>query len=377
MTNFSIFIAIVILLVALCAWWFAPLYAVKRFAGLKDDKEKADVEDSYRKTVGQVLGAIALIVTFGWTFTKDRETIDLSRDQFVNQQFISAAGLLKETSVSTRIAGLYGIEQIASAKQTADAKNQYLIPGIRAAIGFVKHPPGSAVDKQTVAVAADVQSAIAIVAHLNENHLLDVDLRSAKLTRGDFRRPGTKAFTEADFQGAILYGVDMSGLDLTKARFGGSFMSYLEAYEVSDWPSPQLFEDTRKQFAGSFDESMLVNANFDHVSMSGASLRNSCLAGVSFYSTDLSRGLFQGAKMGGEPECGSAKNKAYFFKATLVEADFDSVDIGDVSFAETNLSRADFSKVKNVEKAIFTGACADEKPKFPPSFDVTLSPCQR
>ena len=64
-------------------------------------------------------------------------------------------------------------------------------------------------------------------------------------------------------------------------------------------------------------------------------------------------------------------------KIGYLKADFDSVDIGDVSFAETNLSRADFSKVKNVEKAIFTGACADEKPKFPPSFDVTLSPCQR
>jgi uncharacterized protein YjbI with pentapeptide repeats len=368
-------IAAVLLLAALGIWWCAPLYAVKKFTGLTTDKEKADVEDSYRKTVGQVLGAIALIVTFGWTFTKDRETIDLSRDQFVNQQFITAAGLLKETSVSTRIAGLYGIEQIASAKQAGDAQNQYLTPGLRATIGFVKHPPSPAAGKQ--AITADVQSAIAILAHLNENHLLDVDLRDANLTRGDFRRSGTKAFTDADFQGAILYGADMSGLDLTKAKFGGSFMSYLEAYGASDWPSPQIFEDTRRQFAVKFDESKLLDANFDHVNMNGVSLRNSCLAGVSFYSTDLSRGFFQSAKMGGEPECGSAKNKAYFFKATLVEADFDKVDIGDVSFAETNLTKTDFSNAKNVAKATFTGACADQKPKFPPPFDIALPPCQR
>jgi len=142
------------LFAAFLVWWFVPPYVVNRF-GITDTKDKADVTDNYRKTLGQALGAIALIATFAWTFYKDRETIDLSRaqfktqtdqfleqqqqarDQFVNQQFIAASGLLKEKSVSTRIAALYAIEQIAESKEASDGRNRYLIPAIRAAIGFI------------------------------------------------------------------------------------------------------------------------------------------------------------------------------------------------------------------------------------------------
>jgi uncharacterized protein YjbI with pentapeptide repeats len=372
-------------LIALLAWCIVPICVVRRFS--LSNKEKADVEDNYRKTMGQALGAIALIATFGWTFYKDRDAIELSRDQFaaqakqfllqqnqardqfINQQFIAAAGLLKEGSVSTRIAGLYAVEQIAA------AKNEYLMPAIRAAIGFVKSPKDSKADGQPI--AADIQSALSILGHLNENHLIDVDLHGTDLIHGDFKRPGTKAFIASDFQGARLYGADMSDLDLTSAKFGGSYMADSEAYGAEWKPSPEIYEGTRKQFTVNFDGAKLVNTNFDHVNMGGASLVKSCLAGASFYSTDLSRASLQNVDMGGGANCNSNGNKAHFFKAILVETNFDDVDIDGVSFEEANLSKARFLKAKNVDKAIFTGACADEKPVFPPSLDITLPRCPR
>jgi uncharacterized protein YjbI with pentapeptide repeats len=396
-------IGVFALIVALLVWSFVPILIVKRFktTSLKDN---ADIEDNYRKTMGQAIGAVALIVTFAWTFYKDRESIDLSRDQFqaqakqskaqaeqfteqqkqardqfINQQFIGAAGLLKEESVSTRIAGLYGIEQIASTKQPADAANPYLIPAIHTAIGFVGKTttPGPPMKP----IGADKQSAITILAHLNENHQLDVDLRNANLARADFRRSGTKAFTLSDFEGAVLYGADLSGLDLTGAKFGGSYMSYLEARELNEFPPQDKFENTRKQFAVYLDGATLVQANFDYVSMSGASLTEACLASASFVWTNLSRVSFQSAHMaGGSPECDPAGNKnekAYFPHAVLVGTNFDGVDIEGVSFFAANLSGTDFSNANNVDKADFQNACADAKPNFPPSFTLALPPCPR
>jgi uncharacterized protein YjbI with pentapeptide repeats len=69
--------------------------------------------------------------------------------------------------------------------------------------------------------------------------------------------------------------------------------------------------------------------------------------------------------------------KAHFYQATLIEANFDEVDIADVNFAMTILSKADFSKAINAEKADFDGACGDDKTKFPPSLKISLTQCPK
>ena len=72
-----IWIGLIFLVLALLIWALAPIWIVKRFS-ITEPRERADVEDNYRKTVGQAIGAVALIVTFAWTFYKDREAIELS-----------------------------------------------------------------------------------------------------------------------------------------------------------------------------------------------------------------------------------------------------------------------------------------------------------
>jgi uncharacterized protein YjbI with pentapeptide repeats len=396
------------LILALLIWWFTPIYIVDRFEHLANDKERADVEDNYRKTIGQALGAIALLVTFGWTFYKDRDAMDQSRtqlnaqrdqfteqqkqarDQFVNQQFIAASGLLKETSVSTRVAGLYALEQIASAEPVANptqvagtqqaAKNQYLIPAIRAAIGFIKSSGESMAKKDPeqdwTPIVADTQSAVSILGHLNENHQIDIDLRGAYLVHADLKMKPNMSFVAANFQGAKLYAADMSGgLNLTSAKFDGSYMADWEAYGTKWEPKPDDYENTRQDYTVNFEGSMLADAGFDNVNMGGASLQRSCLAGARFHATDLSRVSFKGASMGETPNCSFQGKKAHFYQAVLIKADFEGVDVGGVNFGDANLSQAHFSKALHVEKAIFDGACMDAKADFPLAFDAELGPC--
>ncbi|WP_426529494.1 pentapeptide repeat-containing protein [Bradyrhizobium sp. McL0615] len=388
---------LVILFGAYLVWWFVPPRVVGRL-DITNTKDRADVTDNYRKTIGQALGAIVLIVTFAWTFYKDRETIDLSRaqlkaqadqffeqqlqtrDQFVNQQFIAASGLLKEKSVGTRIAGLYAIEQIAETKQASDGRNRYLIPAIRAAIGFIMSSgdvgqSGNPIDRK---IPADVQSAISILASLNMSRQLDVDLRKSYLVGGDFRRANTKAFVVANFQGARLYGANMSGLDLTSAKFDGSYMADWEAYGA-EWDAKlsdlEDYENTRQDYTIDFTGAILNDAGFDNVRMGGASLKGACLAGARFYNTDLSRAHFQNANLGNTASCDFKGKKAHFYKAKLIDADFSGVDVAEVNFEKTNLAKARFLKAINVDRAIFTGACVDEKTELSPSISNKLERC--
>ncbi|WLA84854.1 pentapeptide repeat-containing protein [Bradyrhizobium elkanii] len=399
---------IVGLILAGVIWWWLPTHLVKSF-NITDSKDRADTIDNYRKTIGQGFAAIALIATFAWTMYKDRETINLSRDQFstqqaeaqkhfVNQQFISAAQLLKESSVSTRVAGLYAIEQIASSKseesQTTEqtgtkrdsvSDNLYLTPAIRAAIGFIKSSHDDAKSTSTSElppiehpISADTQSAIDILARLNRAGKVPVDLRRSYLVRAQFIEKPTKAFVEAHFDGAKLYGANLSGgLDLTGAAFGGSYMTDWEAYG-KEWDSVkdnrESYDNTRREHVVDFSGSTLRKAHFENLNMGGAFLDGACLQGAEFYEVDLSRASLRGAKMGGTDDC-VGKDKAHFYKSTLTDADFSKVDVGGVNFDCTILSGAQFGEALNVDKASFEKACTDGKTTFPASFKKPFPSC--
>jgi hypothetical protein len=107
--------------------------AIRRFA-FATDKDRAKAEDGYRKTVDTAIGAIAIIVTFAWTFYKDSDTLSQAHAQFANQQFIGAATLLKEDSVGPRVAEISGLRQVATDRA------EYRSSVIYATLGFIKSP---------------------------------------------------------------------------------------------------------------------------------------------------------------------------------------------------------------------------------------------
>jgi uncharacterized protein YjbI with pentapeptide repeats len=216
------------------------------------------------------------------------------------------------------------------------------------------------------------------LARLNRAGKVPVDLRRSYLVRAQFIEKPTKAFVDAHFDGARLYGANMSGgLDLTGTAFGGSYMADREAYG-KEWESVkdnrELYDITRREHVVDFSNSTLRNANFDNSNMGGAILNGACLQNAKFYNVDLSRASLQDAKLGGTDDCVGEK-KAHFYKSTLISADFSGVDVGGVSFDCTILSGAQFGKALNVDKASFKNACTDGKTTFPASFTNPFPSC--
>jgi hypothetical protein len=112
-------IAIVVsVIAALAFWWWWPKWQVNRVAlEIRDPKARADVEDNFRRTVGQLLGGAAVL--FGaWLvflqFSQQQQTAQSEIKQQLQaaqqQQQQAARDLLISNQVSK------GFEQLASDK---------------------------------------------------------------------------------------------------------------------------------------------------------------------------------------------------------------------------------------------------------------------
>lgn len=70
--------------------------------------------DNSRKTLAQIFGGAAIVLTFAWSFSKDSETLEQARRQNANQQYISSAQMLAESnSVATCTAGIFSMGEVA------------------------------------------------------------------------------------------------------------------------------------------------------------------------------------------------------------------------------------------------------------------------
>src|SRR3954471_16237946 len=114
--NWIIFIvAICLAAVFVLACYTIPQWRTQSYT-FATAREKADAVDAYRKTLAQVLGGFALVVTFAWTVLKDSQTLDQGKLQLANQQFIDGAKLLKESNAGASAAGVHALGQVAIAR---------------------------------------------------------------------------------------------------------------------------------------------------------------------------------------------------------------------------------------------------------------------
>lgn len=410
-----IFIIVATLLVAalvILAWWKIPILAL-RSTVITEPKDRRELEDAYRKTLAQIFAGFAVLLTFGWTLYKDRESLDQTRQQLASQQkqldsqqeqmksqqdqfgiqykhsvtqisnqlFFDASKLLKrDESDATRSAALFALARIPGLRP------EYLDSVIDTVVAFIKG--GTKVGTEfseplRLPVGSDVQTAIIVLRGLRSSYHKTLDLSDAHLTRTNFSGSlPSDAFEGANLENAALYGVDLSELNLKGTKFNGSRIADWEAYK--DWscdtPEDIRYLNVKHRYIAKFSGSILVDAGFDNAWVGGADFSNACLAGAKFWKTDLSRANFSSAKFGKHGDCGinmPEHHKAHFLEATLLDAVFNDADISGVSFHGAKLSGADFRSAKNANPESFVEACHDlDRPaKFSSDVSISLKPC--
>ena len=141
--------------IVIAAWWWVPKREANRLRPeISDPKALADLEDSFRKTIAQLLGGAAVLFGAGLAFYQTQMTLEASRDQLAKQLQASHEQLAKQLQASheqlvsqqvskgfeqlgseklaVRLGGIYALEGVMNSEQ------QYQKPVLEALCSFVR-----------------------------------------------------------------------------------------------------------------------------------------------------------------------------------------------------------------------------------------------
>jgi uncharacterized protein YjbI with pentapeptide repeats len=232
--------AAVVLLGAWWLWWRLPKRQVDRLRlTIRDPKARADVEDNFRKTIGQLLGGAAVLIGAGLAYLQFTQQQQASQQQFLQQQQASrdllisnqvAKGFeqLGSDKIVVRLGGIYALEGVMNGSE------QYHQPVLEALSAFVRD--GTGTETGDGPPATDIQAALTVIgrraigagfpdlenvnipkANLFGANLTDADLDGANLT-GTF-------MTSANLTGANLFGANLIDVMLVSANLTGVMLA--------------------------------------------------------------------------------------------------------------------------------------------------------
>jgi hypothetical protein len=249
-------IAIAIVALALLSaiwwlWWRLPQRYVAQLAlKIRDPKARADVEDSFRKTVGQALGGAVVLIGAGTAYLQFSQQQQATRDQLraahdllISNQVAKGFEQLGSDKLVVRLGGLYALEGVMNTSE------EYYQPVLEAVCAFVREGTiGMTVNR---APTTDIQAALTVIARrargangpgpinlsgvnisgvsLRHARLDGADLGSANLNRADLNRAAlpyanlSRAdLRDADLRGAYLGGANLIGADMVGANLAGA-----------------------------------------------------------------------------------------------------------------------------------------------------------
>jgi hypothetical protein len=204
-------------------WWRLPKRQVDRL-GLDDAKARADVEDNFRKTTGQLLGGVAVLIGAGSALLtlqvsdqQSRRSVQASRDLLISQQVSKGFEQLGSDKIVVRLGGIYALEGVMKGSE------QYARPVLAALCAFVREGTRTGVGEGPP--ASDIQAALTVIARrgpFGEVDLAGAHIPNAYLVAADLINA---ALMDADLRGANLSGAKLAVANLTGANLSGANLS--------------------------------------------------------------------------------------------------------------------------------------------------------
>jgi uncharacterized protein YjbI with pentapeptide repeats len=278
-------------------WWRLPKRQVDRLRlTIRDPKARADVEDNFRKTIGQLLGGAAVLIGAALAYLQFSQQQQTSQQQFSQQQQASR-DLLISTQVSkgfeqlgsdrvvVRLGGIYALEGVMNNSE------QYHKPVLEALSAFVRDGTRDATGDGPP--APDIQAALTVIGrrsagaglvgefrnlvNLVNAHIPKADLRRADLSRADLSRADLSRanLSSADLSDAILYGATLTGATLGRDDLGRGF-PFLPGADLSRAILRRANLSGAYLYSANLDGANLDGANLDGAMVSQAALDQAC-----------------------------------------------------------------------------------------------------
>jgi Pentapeptide repeats (8 copies) len=354
-------IAVVVsVIAALAFWWWWPKWQVNRLAlEIRDPKARADVEDNFRKTVGQLLGGAAVLFGAWLAFLQFSQQQQIAQSQ-IQQQEQAARDLLISNQVSKgfeqlasdktamRLGGIYALEGVMN---TSERPEQYRGPVLEMLCAFVReYTIGKTVAEKP---AIDIQAALTVIGRRKGQELPDlakVNIPGANLSRANLRG--------ADLNGAFLNSAYLSRVDLTGANLIGANLT------GANLTGANL---SRVDLTGAD----LTGANLGLAELNGAYLSGANLTGANLSRSNLRSADLSGANLRGANLIGTNLSVAY-----PIGADLTGANLRDADLTGANLSRANLRGAKNLIQTQLNEACGNNETDLPEGLDPKLlKPC--
>jgi uncharacterized protein YjbI with pentapeptide repeats len=362
-------IAVVVsVIAALAFWWWWPKWQVNRLAlEITDPKARADIEDNFRKTVGQLLGGAAVL--FGaWLaflqFSQQQQTAQSQvkqqqqaaqqqqqqavHDLLISNQLSKGFEQLTSDKIAMRLGGIYALEGVMN---TSERPEQYRGPIVEMLCAFVReYTIGKTVYEKP---AIDIQAALTVIGRRKGQELPDlakVNIPGANLSGANLRGADLDS---ADLNSAYLSGASLSGANLLGANLSGANLLGANLSRV---------DLTGADLTGA----NLGLADLNGGYLSGANLSDANLSGTNLRSADLSGANLSGANLRG----------ANLHGAYPIRADLTGVNLSGVDLSGANLSGANLSGAKDLIQTQLNEACGNKETELPEGLDLTLlKPC--
>jgi hypothetical protein len=232
-------------------WWRLPKLVVDRLRlQIRDPKARTDVEDSFRKTIGQAIGGVAVLgaaIAGYWEFTQQQRTAtrqivaqqEASRNLLISNQVSKGfEDLGNDKQLMTRMGGIYALEGVMK------ESDQYYQPVLDALCAFVRDSTttGKVKDKP----AADVQAALTVIGQRQQRPVgaaFIFGITGFGATYGNVNLEGAN-IPGADLHDAILYQADLRGARLNNANLSGA---HLDGADLTDADLRQVRNLTQGQ----------------------------------------------------------------------------------------------------------------------------------
>jgi uncharacterized protein YjbI with pentapeptide repeats len=258
-------------------WWRLPQRQVAQLTiQIPDPEARANVEDNFRKAVGQALGGAAVLLGVGAAYLQFTQQQQASRDLLTSNQVAKGFEQLAGEKAAMRLGGIYALEGVMNTSE------QYHQPVLEALCAFVRDDTiGMIVNDRPV---TDVQAALTVIGRRTEGGQVDLHnsrIRNASLNRADLSRADLRG---ADLRGVLLRGADLhranlSHADLSRADLRGADLS-LADLRGATLIGAQLTERDYSIVGIPPRSADLTNANLTGADLTDAEVRSNQLEGA-------------------------------------------------------------------------------------------------
>ena len=279
-------------------WWRLPRRQLHKLdAQIHDPKARADTEDNFRKTVGQALGGVAVLIGAGAAylqFTQQQQTAYLqlvaqqkvaeenrqaSQDLLISNQASKGFEQLAGEKIEMRLGGIYALEGVMNAPNS-----QYGIPVLEALCAFVRDHT-AIIGPPSAAPMIDVQASLTVIGRRNPGPgRLDLEGTNSPGAYLNGALLKDVILVKAHLEGAILADAHLENGHLPGAHLEGAFMggAYLAAAYLNE---------------AHLERAFLVGAHLEHAHAGGAHLEGADLPSAHLEGASLFQAHLEGADL--------------------------------------------------------------------------------